>query len=63
MGIIHKLQNSKMQIKYFANTDRKFQYTLRHKTVKMRIILQPIHVRQKQFRSLWHYIWMGSNSG
>jgi len=28
MGINPKLQNSKMQIKYFVNTDRKFQHTL-----------------------------------
>jgi hypothetical protein len=63
MCISHKLQNSKMQIKYFVDTDRKFQHTLRHKTVKLRIIQQPNHVRQKQFRCLQHYVWMVSNSG
>jgi hypothetical protein len=52
MGINHKLQNPKMQINYFVNTDIIFQDTLRHKTVKLRIIVQPNHVRQKQFRWL-----------
>jgi len=52
MDINHKLQKSKMQIKYFANTDRKFQHMLRHKTVKLRTILQPKHVRKKQLRWL-----------
>jgi len=63
MGTNHTFQKSKMQIKYFANTDRKFQHTLTHKTVKLRTILQPNHVRQKQFRRLRHYIWIDSNSG
>jgi len=46
-------QTTKLQsANYFANTDGKFQHTLRHKAVKLRINIQTNHVRQKEFRLL-----------